>query len=89
MPIEDNSFDLVLNVEASHCYYVEANTWQSFARVLKPGGYLMWCDMRPTELEAWMWRSAEKSGLKVGATYKCMTTTACALGRTAVCILLH
>ncbi|KAI1715599.1 methyltransferase domain-containing protein [Ditylenchus destructor] len=49
MPFPAQSFDIVLNVESSHLY---ANTKKFFAeayRVLKPGGFLCWADLRSKE----------------------------------------
>ena len=51
LDIPDASFDIVLNVESSHCYgdvsAFVAEAW----RVLKPGGYLGWADMRSKSME--------------------------------------
>ena len=46
LPFEDHSFDVVYNVESSHCYS-DMNTFVDEAyRVLKPGGYFAWTDFR-------------------------------------------
>ena len=46
LPFEDASFDVVYNVESSHCYSdMEAFIGEAY-RVLKPGGYFAWTDFR-------------------------------------------
>jgi SAM-dependent methyltransferase len=47
IPFEDGSFDVVLNVESSHCYGDMGQFMSEVMRVLKPGGYFLWCDLRP------------------------------------------
>lgn len=42
----DASFDVVLNVESSHCYGDQAAFVNEAVRVLKPGGWFGWADMR-------------------------------------------
>jgi ubiquinone/menaquinone biosynthesis C-methylase UbiE len=46
LPFEDATFEVVYNVESSHCYgYMGAFVEQAF-RVLKPGGMFCWTDLR-------------------------------------------
>jgi len=47
LPLEAASFDVVVNVESSHCYPSMPVFLSEVARVLKPGGAMGWCDMRP------------------------------------------
>mgnify|MGYP003690319385 CR=1 FL=1 len=47
IPFEDKKFDVVLNVESSHCYGDMEKFMGEVTRVLKPGGYFLWCDLRP------------------------------------------
>ncbi|MGZ0189141.1 MAG: class I SAM-dependent methyltransferase [Alphaproteobacteria bacterium] len=46
LPFPDASFDIVLNIESSHCYGDVAAFVRETARVLKPGGSFSWVDMR-------------------------------------------
>ena len=46
LPFPDNSFDAVVNVEASHCYPDFPRFLAEAARVLKPGGYFLYADFR-------------------------------------------
>ncbi len=45
LPFDGDSFDGVLNVEASHCYGSRPTFFQEVARVLRPGGALCWADL--------------------------------------------
>jgi SAM-dependent methyltransferase len=66
LPFPDQSFDLVLNVEASHCYPDFAKFLQEVARVLKPGGTFYYADLRPTdEVERWIKDLTEVPGLRL------------------------
>lgn len=49
IPFPDSSFDVVLNVESSHCYGDMEAFAQEVMRVLKPGGYFAWADLRAKE----------------------------------------
>ena len=54
LPLADGSFDAVLNVEASHCYPVFPRFLAEAARVLRPGGHLLYADFRFTDgVGAW------------------------------------
>jgi ubiquinone/menaquinone biosynthesis C-methylase UbiE len=46
LPLADRSFDVVLNVESSHCYPSVGRFLREAARVLRPGGHLLFADMR-------------------------------------------
>jgi SAM-dependent methyltransferase len=46
LPFPDDSFDTVLNVEASHCYPDFPRFLAEVARVLRPGGHLLHADFR-------------------------------------------
>lgn len=54
LPFADGSFDAVVNVEASHCYPDFPRFLSEVARVLKPGGDLLYADFRFGEsIPAW------------------------------------
>lgn len=46
LPFEDASFDVVLNVESSHCYGSMPKFLSEVQRVLRPGGYFSFVDVR-------------------------------------------
>jgi len=46
LPCDDASFDAVLNVESSHCYVGIDRFFAEVARVLRPGGHLLFADIR-------------------------------------------
>ena len=48
LPFNDESFDVVLNVEASHCYPRFPRFLSEVVRVLRPGGYFPYADLRPS-----------------------------------------
>lgn len=49
LPIEDDSQDVVINVESSHCYPSIPQFLSEVKRVLKPGGLFAWTDVCPIE----------------------------------------
>ncbi|MBV9353134.1 MAG: class I SAM-dependent methyltransferase [Mycobacterium sp.] len=57
LPFVDQSFDAVINVEASHCYPRFPRFLAEVARVLRPGGHFLYADLRPRHLIA-AWDSA-------------------------------
>jgi ubiquinone/menaquinone biosynthesis C-methylase UbiE len=46
LQFEDHSFDVIINVEASHCYGNMSRFLQEVARLLRPGGYFLSADFR-------------------------------------------
>ena len=46
LPFESDTFDAVINVEASHCYPNFPRFLAEVARVLRPGGYFLYADFR-------------------------------------------
>lgn len=46
LPFQDGTFDAIVNVESSHCYGSMEGFLAEVLRVLKPGGYFLWADMR-------------------------------------------
>ena len=49
IPMEENSQDIVINVESSHCYPSIPQFLSEVKRVLKPGGLFAWTDVCPTQ----------------------------------------
>ncbi len=46
LPFADGSFDAVVNVESSHCYGSMATFVSEVTRVLRPGGFFLFADLR-------------------------------------------
>ena len=57
LPFTDQSFDAVINVEASHCYPRFPRFLAEVARVLRPGGHFLYTDLRRREFAA-EWEAA-------------------------------
>lgn len=54
LPFDDNSFDVVINVESSHCYGSVDAFFSQVRRVLRPGGYFLYTDFRGgMKMDAW------------------------------------
>ena len=49
LPFDDESFDLVYNVESSHCYGDMGAFIEQVHRVLRKGGTFCWTDLRDAE----------------------------------------
>jgi len=49
LPFDDNSFDAVVNVESSHCYSSMDDFLAQVRRVLRPGGYFLFADLRDND----------------------------------------
>lgn len=49
LPFENDRFDVVFNVESSHCYGNMKAFVDEVQRVLKPGGIFAWADLRTRE----------------------------------------
>jgi SAM-dependent methyltransferase len=65
LPFTDHSFDAVINVESSFCYPSIDRFFDEVRRVLRPGGYLHYTDLR-LSYEVADWKEAiERSGLEL------------------------
>jgi len=54
LPFDDASFDVVLNVESSHCYGGFDTFLGEVRRVLRPDGHFLYADFRPSsEVDGW------------------------------------
>ena len=49
MPFADWAFDVVINVESSHCYLSMQRAMSEVFRVLRAGGHFVLADLRPAE----------------------------------------
>lgn len=68
LPFPDAAFDIVLNVEASHCYPDFPAFLREVVRVLRPGGHFLHADFRfGGEVAVWE-QALRNSGLEVVAT---------------------
>lgn len=60
LPFNDNSFDVIVNIESSHCYGNRIAFFKEVERTLKPSGYFLYADFmgrihypkRPAQLTA-------------------------------------
>jgi SAM-dependent methyltransferase len=74
LPFPDASFDAVVNVESSHCYGDVGRFFSEVRRVLRPGGWFLFADLRSDKdgsaLEATLrqqpWQSVEKEEISKG-----------------------
>ena len=66
LPFEDGSFDVVINVEASHCYPDFPGFVDEVARLLKPGGKFCHADLRYRNgVEEWVAALAKHPRLRL------------------------
>jgi SAM-dependent methyltransferase len=66
LPLPDASFDVVINVEASHCYPDFPGFVDEVARVLKPGGRFLHADLRyPSGVDEWVSALASHARLRL------------------------
>jgi ubiquinone/menaquinone biosynthesis C-methylase UbiE len=62
----DNTFDAVINIEASHCYPDVPRFFSEVRRVLRPGGHFLYADFRQCNpYQAVLDQQLETSGLEV------------------------
>jgi ubiquinone/menaquinone biosynthesis C-methylase UbiE len=64
LPCLSETFDVVVNVESSHCYGSIPAFLGEVYRVLKPGGYFLWADLRATERLAETRRQFDAAGFR-------------------------
>lgn len=63
LPFPDSSFDVVINIESSHCYRSMDAFLAQVKRVLRTGGYFLMADFRREETADELRRSLKESGL--------------------------
>jgi ubiquinone/menaquinone biosynthesis C-methylase UbiE len=64
LPFDNEVFDVLLNVESSHCYGSMEDFVKEVNRVLKPGGVFSWADFRAVDEVVAIQQIFEHSGLK-------------------------
>jgi SAM-dependent methyltransferase len=69
MPFPDASFDVVVNVESSHCYASMAGFLAEVHRVLRPGGTFAWADLRGVDAVPRVRQQLRGAGLRVDAEH--------------------
>ncbi|MFH1641626.1 MAG: methyltransferase domain-containing protein [Nanoarchaeota archaeon] len=72
IPISNESFDILVNVESSHCYANFDKFLKEVKRVLRTKGYFLFADFRKKELIKPLLKSIDKSGLQI-KKYECIT----------------
>lgn len=65
LAFEDNKFDVVINVESSHCYGDMARFLKEVSRVLRQGGYFLFADFRYREDMNNLRKQLTKSGFRI------------------------
>mgnify|MGYP000013381807 CR=1 FL=1 len=73
LPFLDQSMDAVINIEASHCYPDFPSFLAEVARVLKPGGHLLYADFRFRESVPLWLQTIQNSKLSLRATHDIST----------------
>jgi ubiquinone/menaquinone biosynthesis C-methylase UbiE len=70
LPVNDNSVDVVLNVESSHCYPSMNGFLREVKRVLRASGYMAFCDIRRSSGIETLDNNINASGLRVLKRYE-------------------
>ncbi len=65
LPFADQSFDAVINVESSHCYRSMPAFLEQVNRVLRPGGYFLFADLRASYDCERLHQQLRESGLAI------------------------
>jgi ubiquinone/menaquinone biosynthesis C-methylase UbiE len=65
LPFGDRSFDAVINVESSHCYGSMPAFLREVRRVLRPGGALLFADLRARHERDLLHRQLVETGMAV------------------------
>ena len=62
LPLPDNSFDVVINVESSHCYASIDNFLSEVKRILPQNGYFLFADFRDVKEMNFLREKLDQSG---------------------------
>ncbi len=65
LPFASGSFDVVVNIESSHCYGSMGRFLQEVARVLRPTGYFLFADFRSKGAVDLLREQLRQSGLRI------------------------
>jgi ubiquinone/menaquinone biosynthesis C-methylase UbiE len=65
LPFPDSSFDVVVNIESSHCYGSIERFFAEAFRVIRPDGYFLFSDFRGKEAIETTTKLLQSSGFKV------------------------
>jgi SAM-dependent methyltransferase len=65
MPFADSTFDIVINVESSHCYVSMQRAVSEVFRVLRGGGHFLFADLRPAEQISMLREQLSSTGLRL------------------------
>lgn len=65
LPFGDAEFDVVLNIESSHCYGNINQFLSEVRRVLKKDGVFLWCDFRTLDEMEKLFRSFMSAGFSI------------------------
>jgi len=63
LPFDDHSFDVIMNIESSHCYSNMEDFLSEVRRVLRPSGYFLFADFRDNEFLELLQKQIEGSGM--------------------------
>lgn len=63
LPFEDNSFDVIVNVESSHCYGSMDAFLMQVKRILRQGGYFLYADFRGKDKIDTLYKQLRRSGM--------------------------
>ena len=70
IPFENKSYDIIVNVESSHCYPSIPQFLSEVERVLRPGGFFVWTDICPKKAIGKYEEAFDAFGLKGLESYE-------------------
>jgi ubiquinone/menaquinone biosynthesis C-methylase UbiE len=70
LPVADNSVDVIINVESSHCYPNMKHFLSEVKRTLRLGGYFAFCDLRHVSSVEKLDQDLTSFGLELVKSYK-------------------